>query len=166
MFLTSKKINATLLNEESIRDINKLSQFSRRIENHKDELLNIINLLQNNGKSILGYGASTKANIVINFCGITKEMIPFIGDLNEEKHGLEMPGSRIPIISHEEIQKYKPDFLLVFVWHFRKEVISLNLNYLKSGGKLIFALPRLHIVTIKNYERYLNYDFDDLAFSI
>ena len=59
----------------------------------------------------------------------------------------------------------KPDYLFVFIWHFRKEIIELEYEYINNGGKLIFPLPRLHIVDKSNYKFYLNSDFDDLAFS-
>jgi len=54
----------------------------------------------------------------------------------------------------------------VFIWHFRNEVIRDEMAFLQRGGKLIFALPRLHLVDIENYERFLDNSFEDLAFSL
>ena len=74
------------------------------------------------------------------------------------------PGTRIPIISHASMRQNAPDYLVVFIWHFRKEVIRDEEEFLRKGGKLIFPLPRPHIVDKENMNRYLNSTFDDLAY--
>ena len=76
------------------------------------------------------------------------------------------PGTRIPIISHARLRDLKPDYLFVLIWHFRKEVITDEIDYLKRGGKMVFDLPRLHVVDASNYQRYLDTSFEDLAYSI
>ena len=147
-----------------IEEDNTLGKLKNRLVIHKDEIRNCLNMIKLTSKKVLGYGASTKGNILLHYCNISKEDIPFIGDLNPEKHTRLTPGTRIPIKSHDYIKSLRPDYLFVFIWHFRKEIINLELEYLKKGGKLIFPLPRLHC-DIFNYEFYLNSDFDDLAFS-
>jgi NDP-4-keto-2,6-dideoxyhexose 3-C-methyltransferase len=116
------------------------------------------------GKKVYGYGASTKGNIILNYCGLGPKEIEAIGDRNPEKDGLVTPGTRIPIISHEKLRALQPEYLFVFIWHFRNEVIRDEMEFLRRGGKLIFALPRLHWVDIDNYERYLDNSFEDQAF--
>ena len=71
--------------------------------------------------AIMGY--STKGNVILNYCGINKNLFPQICDQNPEKPGLVTPGSRIPIISKKEMRKKNTDYILVLIWHFRKEVI-------------------------------------------
>jgi len=158
-------IDNLLMREEMIEEDNTLGKLKNRLVIHKDEIRNCLNMIKLTSKKVLGYGASTKGNILLHYCNISKKDIPFIGDLNPEKHTRLTPGTRIPIKSHDYIKSLRPDYLFVFIWHFRKEIINLELEYLKKGGKLIFPLPRLHIVDIFNYEFYLNSDFDDLAFS-
>ena len=117
-------------------------------------------------KKVYGYGASTKGNIILNFCGLGPNQIQAIGDRNPEKDGLVTPGTRIPIISHEKLRALMPEYLFVFIWHFRNEVIRDEMDFLRRGGKLIFALPRLHVVDINNFQRFLDNTFEDQAFSI
>ena len=59
----------------------------------------------------------------------------------------------------------KPDYLLVLIWSFRKEVIKQEINFLKKGGKLIFHLPRFHIVNINNFRSYLKEDLKKLSYN-
>ena len=75
------------------------------------------------------------------------------------------PGSNIKIISKEKMRKKNPDYLLVLIWSFRKEVIKQELNFLKKGGKLVFHLPRFHIVNINNFKSYLKKDFKNLSYN-
>ena len=119
----------------------------------------------NSKKKIIGYGASTKGNVVLNHCKINNYQVKEICDGSYKKKSKYTPGSNIKIISKEEMRKKKPNYLLVLIWSFRKEVIKQELNFLKSGGKLIFHLPRFHVVNINNYKTYLNKDFKNLSYN-
>ena len=114
----------------------------------------------------MGYGASTKGNVILNYCGINKNLLPEICDQNPEKPGLVTPGSRIPIVSKKEMREKNPDYILVLIWHFRKEVIKDEIDYIKNGGNLIFHLPKVHIVNKNNYKKYYNSDFSNLSFEL
>ena len=135
--------------------------FSNRIKKIKKDLNNFFN----SKKDILGYGASTKGNVVLNFCKITSKKLKLICDANENKFGSFTPGSNIPIISKEKMRKIYPKYLLVLIWSFRKEVIEQEIDYIKSGGNLVFHLPKFHIINKKNYRSYLNKDFKDMSYS-
>ena len=115
-------------------------------------------------KTVIGYGASTKGNIVLNHCEVKKKQISEVCDGSYRKLSRYTPGSNLKIISKESMRIKNPDYLLVLIWSFRKEVISQEIKYLKKGGKLIFLLPRFHIVNIDNYKEYLNSDFSNLSF--
>ena len=78
--------------------------------------------------------------------------------------GLFTPGSNIKIISKKEMRSDNPDFLVILIWSFRKEVIKEEINFLKKGGKLVFLLPRFHIIDKKNYQQYLKKNFQDQAY--
>ena len=71
------------------------------------------------------------------------------------KKGLYTPGSNIEITTKEFMRARKPEYLFVLIWSFRKEVIKEEINFIKRGGKLIFVLPRFHIIDISNYKNYL-----------
>jgi NDP-4-keto-2,6-dideoxyhexose 3-C-methyltransferase len=133
---------------------------------HRDDVREYLDTMKAAGKKIYGYGASTKGNIVLNYCGIDKSHLAAIGDRNPEKDGLVTPGSRIPIISHAKLRALKPEYCFVLIWHFRKEVIRDEIEMIKNGTKFVFDLPRLHVVDASNYERYLERSFEDLAYSL
>ena len=138
-----------------------------RIDNIKDNVNNFLSLIKSSKNiQVLGYGASTKGNVVLNHCGITNDNLKYIADANIEKFGKYTPGSNIKIISKKLMRLKKPDYLFVLIWSFRKEVIKQELKYLKQGGKLYFHLPIPHIVTYKNYKKYLNNDFTSLSYAL
>lgn len=161
-----EKINEILDSEKPLHNIEPLMRFKNRILSHRDEVCNYLNLAKEADKKIFGYGASTKGNIVLNYCNIGPEYLNAICDSNPEKHGLVTPGTRIPIISKEEMRQANPDYLFVLIWHFRHEVLKDEYAYIKDGGKMIFDLPRLHICDKNNYERYINASFEELAFPL
>lgn len=162
----TEKLAHYLQQEECLSSAPPYQRFHNRVMAHRDEVRHCLQLLKASGKKVYGYGASTKGNIVLNFCEIGPDLLPCISDLNPEKPGLITPGSAIPIISHEQMREEQPDYLFVLIWHFRKEVIRDEQAFLARGGKLIFSLPRLHMVDASNYQRYLQADFTDLAYSL
>jgi len=95
---------------------------------------------------VLGYGASTKGNVLLQFCGLTDKDIPAIAEVNEDKFGCVTPGTLIPIVSEQEAAAMKPDYFLVLPWHFKDSIIRREQAFLASGGKLIFPLPEIEIV--------------------
>jgi len=137
-----------------------------RIKNTSTVLKNYLENLKKGKNLVIGYGAATKGNIVLNQIGADKNLIPFIADSNPEKHGHYTPGTNIKIISKKEMRKRKPAYLLVFIWSFRKEVVKQELSFIKKGGKLIFHLPTFHIVDKNNYKIYLENDFSSFAFKL
>lgn len=140
--------------------------FDSRIQQHRLQVKAILQDIQDQGKTVWGYGASTKGNIMLNYCNITPQWLPFICDESSKKFGRKMPGSEIPIVSKEAFRTAHPDYAFVLIWPFRKEVIQSEMAYLQKGGKLIFHLPQLHIVDKDNYEYYINTPFSDMSFSL
>jgi C-methyltransferase C-terminal domain/Putative zinc binding domain/Methyltransferase domain len=120
--------------------------FEERVFRHRDDLTRLIRALNADGKKILGYGASTKGNVVLQFCGFTKEDIPAIAEVNPDKFGCFTPGTHIPIISEQEARAMKPDYFLVLPWHFKDGILKREKDYLTSGGKMIFPFPEIEIV--------------------
>ena len=120
--------------------------FEERVFRHRDDLTRLIRALNADGKKILGYGASTKGNVVLQFCGLTKKDIPAIAEVNQEKFGKVTPGTHIPIISEAEAKAMKPDYFLVLPWHFKDGILRREKESLASGGKFIFPFPEIEIV--------------------
>jgi hypothetical protein len=120
--------------------------FEERVFRHRDDLTRLIRALNADGKKILGYGASTKGNVVLQFCGLTNKDIPAIAEVNTEKFGCFTPGTHIPIIPEQEARAMKPDYFLVLPWHFKDGILRREKEYLTSGGKMIFPFPEIEIV--------------------
>ncbi|MBL6714230.1 MAG: class I SAM-dependent methyltransferase [Pirellulales bacterium] len=121
-------------------------RFRERIELHRDRLLDAIRSWQGEGKTLYGYGASTKGNVVLQYCGLTAADIPLIAEVNEDKYGCFTPGTLIPIASEAEVRSRKPDALLVLPWHFRSSILEREQAYLQDGGCMIFPLPVVDFV--------------------
>lgn len=120
--------------------------FEERVFKHRKNLLDLIESLVNDGKKIIGYGASTKGNVLLQFCNLTSEHIPFIAEVNEQKFGSFTPGTNIPIISEKEARAMKPDYFFVLPWHFKASILDRENEYMERGGKFIFPLPEIEIV--------------------
>lgn len=120
--------------------------FKERVFKQRKNLVALIDALVADGKKIFGYGASTKGNVLLQFCGFTDKQIPFIAEVNEQKFGAYTPGTLIPIISEKEAKAMKPDYFLVLPWHFKNSILEREREYMEQGGKFIFPLPEIEIV--------------------
>ena len=120
--------------------------FKERVNRHRVELPARLAEIQREGRLALGYGASTKGNVVLQYCGITPALLPAILEVNPDKFGCHTPGTNIPIISEAEGHARNPDYLMVMPWHFKANVIQRETAFLKRGGKLLFPLPEIHTV--------------------
>lgn len=120
--------------------------FQDRINVHKEELNSLLKGLKKSGKKIHIYGASTKGNTILQWCGIDHRIIDFAAERNPDKYGAMTLGTDIPIISEEESRKMKPDYYLVLPWHFKKEFLEREQETIRSGTKLIFPLPNVEII--------------------
>lgn len=125
------------------------ASFADSVFKHRDDLRALIGTLRDDGKKLLGYGASTKGNVVLQFCGLTTAEIPAIAEVNPFKFGRFTPGTSIPIIPEVDARAMNPDYLLVLPWHFRSGIIPREADFLKAGGALIFPLPEITVVTAK-----------------
>lgn len=120
--------------------------FADRVERHREDLLRLIRGLTSQGYRVLGYGASTKGNVLLQYCGLTSEDIIAIVEVNEEKFGRFTPGTHIPIVSEAEAEALKPDFYLMLPWHFRDGILKRETNMRNAGVKFISPFPVIQIV--------------------
>jgi hypothetical protein len=120
--------------------------FEERVFRHREDLTRLIRTLVADGKTIHGYGASTKGNVVLQFCGLTEKEVPAIAEVNPEKFGCFTPGTHIPIISEQESRAMKPDYYLVLPWHFKEGILRREKEFLNAGGKMILPFPEIEIV--------------------
>lgn len=121
--------------------------FQDRVNVHRDELITLLKKLKMAGKKIHIYGASTKGNTILQWCGIDNRIIEFAAERNPDKYGAHTLGTDIPIISEEESRKMRPDYYLVLPWHFKEEFIKREQQILKDGTQFIFPLPKIEIIS-------------------
>ena len=148
-YLENKVLLNWLLLREKANGFNSLKiqkDFLNKCKKHKFLLNNLLKKIKSQGKKIYGYGASTKGNVILQYCKISKNIINCIIEVNSFKYNRYTPGSKIKIVSDKYLKKNKPDYLLVLPWHFKDHIIKKEKNFLDNGGKLIFPLPEIEIV--------------------
>jgi hypothetical protein len=129
-----------------LHTVRPFREFEDRVFRHKADLIRLLRALAADGKKIFGYGASTKGNVTLQFCGVTTAEMPFIAEVNPDKFGKETPGTRIPIISETEARAMKPDYFLVLPWHFKEGILQREQEFISQGGKFIFPFPEIEII--------------------
>ena len=137
-----------LLQREALagmKTLNFYTGFQARTDKVKDDFLSFLLEAKRQGKTVAAYGAAAKGNTLMNYAGIRSDLIPFVVDRNPAKQGTYMPGSRIPIVDEIRLQTAKPDYVVIFPWNLKKEVMQ-QLEYIKSwNGQFVTAVPHLEI---------------------
>ncbi len=128
-------------------------RFNAAIQDLKRITLEFIAGERKAGGLVVGLGASTKGNVLLQYFGITKDMLPAISDRYAEKVGLRTLGTDIRVVSEEEARDMKPSAMLVLIWFFKDELLKREREYLDNGGKLFFPMPYPHVVTKDGEER-------------
>jgi len=121
--------------------------FAEELDKQRKRTIDLLWNLKKEGKTVLGYGASTKGNTLLQYFGITPELIPAIAERYEPKWGRYTAGSWIPIISEDEMRARKPDYLFVLPWHFINSFRKREIDFLNNGGKFIVPLPKAEIIS-------------------
>jgi len=149
IYIENKKIVEWLLEKEETLKYNELAthkNFYKECLKQKKLLVDLLKNLKDMKKKVLGYGASTKGNVILQFCNIDKKLVEYIGEVNKFKFNKYTPGSNIKIISEKKMKVLKPDYLLVLPWHFKNFIVKKEKKFLMEGGKLIFPLPDIEII--------------------
>ena len=142
-----ESVNALKLKEieQGYNSLRPFEEFAREVLSARDSLKNFVLEARRSGKKIAALGASTKGNVILQYCGLTTEDILVIGDVNPEKWGKVTPGSNIPIVDEKLVLKEDYDFLLVLPWHFRN---FFERKLRNSGRVLVFPLPDVETVQL------------------
>ena len=128
--------------ESGLSSMKPYEEFANRIDIATKKLIHFVKTQRAKGKMIAALGASTKGNVLLQYCNFTEDDISFIGEVNEEKLGCFTPGTFIPIISEKELLSKNPDYLIILPWHFKDFFIN---NKKFSKTKLVFPLPEIEI---------------------
>lgn len=140
-----------LRNEELAKGFHRRETFSRfaeTVRDRKERLMELLERLGADGKRVAGYGASGRANTIIQYCGIDDRHIEYMIDDAPAKAGYFTPGSHFCIHPSSILDNIedRPDYLLVFAWSFLDEIIARNQHYLEGGGGLIIPLPEVRVI--------------------
>ncbi|TPQ28514.1 class I SAM-dependent methyltransferase [Methylomonas koyamae] len=120
--------------------------FQKRADALKNDLLSFLLDAARNGKKVAAYGAAAKGNTLLNYAGVRPDLIAYVVDRNPAKKGKWLPGSRIPIVDEQHLQRDKPDYVLILPWNLQREVVA-QLDYLRDwGGRFAIAVPELTVL--------------------
>ncbi|WP_284451863.1 class I SAM-dependent methyltransferase [Methylophaga thalassica] len=141
------QIKAILENELALglNTIEPYHAFAERVSDSREKLLEFISIVRKEGKKVAVLGASTKGNVLLQYCDLNADVIEAVGEVNKEKFSCYTPGTLIPIIPENDLIARKPDYLIVLPWHFREFFLSQQKF---SGMNLVFPLPCLDVVEI------------------
>ena len=141
-------INWLLEKEErsGLKTLAPYKAFAENVRLHRANLRRLLVGLNSSGKKIYCYGASTKGNVVLQYCDLTEREIIAIAEVNEDKFGAFTPGTHIPIISENDARAQRPDYFLVLPWHFKDNILTRESQFLIDGGKFIFPFPEIEII--------------------
>ncbi len=158
--LSNKKTKRVteLLNKELKNQFNKSKiflNFSKKIQKSREDLLALMKKIKKNNEIVYGYGASGRANTILQYCNLSRDEVPYIIDDSIAKHGFYTPGSHIKICSANILKSdEKPDYILLFAWSFLKEIVFKNKKFLELGGKIILPLPKVKVVGLKEVKKF------------
>lgn len=121
-------------------------KFAERVEGVRTRFQSFIKNAKSIGKRVVGYGAPAKATTFLNFCGVDKNSIEYIIEDNALKHGLLVPGVKIPIVGKDILDRDSPDYIAIFAWNFAEEIIKKNGQYMNKGIKFVLPVPDTKII--------------------
>ncbi len=138
-----------LIDKEIQKGVNTLAYyqgFQEKVDALKYDFLGFLLEQKQTGKKVASYGAAAKGNTLLNYFGIRKDLITFVTDLSPHKQGKYLPASHIPVVDEQMLKAEKPDFVVIFPWNIKEEIMK-QLSYIREwGGKFVVAVPKLEIL--------------------
>ena len=120
--------------------------FQGKADRVKNDFISFLIEAKRTGKTVAGYGAAAKGNTLMNYAGVRQDLLSYVVDLNPAKQDKFLPGSRIPIVGEKYIRKTQPDYVVIFPWNLRSEVVE-QLSYIREwGAKFVVAVPELEVL--------------------
>lgn len=140
-------VGSTLAEEDRLHleDLEPYLEFAERTAAAREEIRRFLEDACQAGKSVGILGASTKGNVLLQYCGMTAADVVAVGEVNPDKFGSFTPGSLLPIVPESELLETQPDYLMVLPWHFREFFLS---QFAGRGINLVFPLPRVEVVRV------------------
>jgi 2-polyprenyl-3-methyl-5-hydroxy-6-metoxy-1,4-benzoquinol methylase len=127
-------------------DLARYLAFEERAVRTKAKLIEFLVNAKQEGKRVIGYGAPAKGNTLLNYCGVTSDLVEYTVDRSPHKQGLFLPGTRIPIYEPERINATKPDYILILPWNLQDEIIS-QLSFARTwGAQFVVPIPEPRVI--------------------
>ena len=144
---TSPRVAAMLDKERAkgLLDLDTYRRFSEAVIETKCDVLSFFIEAKKAGKSVVGYGAPAKGNTLLNYCGVKTDFLQYTVDRNHHKQNHLLPGTRIPILSPDEILKTKPDYIFILPWNLKDEISEQMKEIREWGGKFVTPIPRVTV---------------------
>jgi hypothetical protein len=146
---------AHLRQEEILAGLDRLATyeaFGHRVRQVKRSLLRLLIGLIEYGRSVAAYGAPAKGNTLLNYCGIGRDFIAYTVDRNVHKQGLLLPGTRIPVLAPDQIEKRRPDYVIILPWNLRDEIVAQINQFPDWRGRFIIPVPEPVILDSRGRE--------------
>lgn len=129
-----------------LTEIETFHTFRKNCEKSRDELLKLLKSLKAQNKRVVGYAATSKSTTIINYCGITPDLVEFISDTTPIKLGKYSPGGHIPVLAHDKFKNSFPDYALLFGWNHKDEIMEKEKDFISKGGHWIVYVPKVEII--------------------
>ena len=144
----SAKVTAQLGKERALglHLIETYDRFRCNCEDSRSALMALLHELKTQGKRVVGYGATSKSTTIINYCGITPELVEFISDTTPVKQGKYSPGGHLPVRPYEHFTANYPDYALLFAWNHAQEIMEKEGAFRNAGGKWITYVPKVSVI--------------------
>ena len=140
---------AELIEKERAQGLDKLSTFKTfrtNVEQSKQTLVALLRELKSQGKSVVGYGATSKSTTILNYCGIGPDLIEYISDTTPIKQGKFSPGMHVPVVPYETFKSSAPDYAVLFAWNHAEEIMAKEKDFMAAGGKWIVHVPEVKVI--------------------
>jgi SAM-dependent methyltransferase len=139
----SDAVRALLVEDQAagLTGFDYFRDFGRRVAHLQGRLRTLLRELKAAGNRIAAYGGAAKGTILLNSSGIGSDLIDFVADKSPHKHGLLLPGVRIPISPAERLLEEMPDYVLLLAWNIKDEIVGEQRPYLEAGGRFIVPIP-------------------------
>jgi hypothetical protein len=132
--------------EAGLRKIETYRHFAASVNARAAELRSFLEAARAEGRSIIGYGAPSRAATLLTTAGVGRDLLPLLVDRSPAKQGRRLAGTDIPIGAVDAVGREKPDYLLILTWNLAEEVVDQMREIRAWGGRFVVPLPRLQVL--------------------
>jgi hypothetical protein len=132
--------------EAGLTKLGRYQDFAAAVETNRQAILDLLNTLNREGKTVVGYGAPAKGNTLLNYCGIDTRLMAYTVDKNPMKVDLYTPGAHLPVLPVSTLLERQPDYVLILAWNFAEEIMRQQQTYHSRSGRFIIPLPEPNVV--------------------